>query len=244
MRLIKADEILVRVAQCFEKGCTLLLYKDARYDRAMLDEMYGEMNWQNDFKVVDGKIYGGISVWNKELGQWITKWDVGTESNTEAEKGQASDAFKRAAFKWGIGVELYTAPFIFATIPTRKNEKGKYEPANRFAKFKVSNIAFDEERRISALEIVDSDGNVVYKTRGAVVNKVESGKDNSELLKKYKETLDSLGMVGDASILESQKKEMFGGTIPPLMLALKKAGLTKELEHLGEVFAKKFVKDI
>ena len=115
MRTLKADEIECRVAQVFQKGCSLLLYKTARVDRAILDETFGEL-WQNDFKTIDGKMYGGIAVYNKELKEWLWRWDCGTESNTEAEKGQASDCFKRAGFKWGIGVELYSAPFIFVLI--------------------------------------------------------------------------------------------------------------------------------
>ena len=86
MRKIRAEEIQVRVAQVTSKGCSLLLYKDARFDRAILDEEFGAMNWQNDFKVIDGKMYGGIGVYDKDTSQWIWKWDCGVESNTEQEK--------------------------------------------------------------------------------------------------------------------------------------------------------------
>lgn len=106
MRRLKADEIECRVAQVTSKGCSLLLYKTARTDATILTDNYGEL-WQNDFKVIDGKMYGGIGVWNKDLNQWIWRWDCGVESNTEAEKGQASDCFKRAGFKFLIGQELY-----------------------------------------------------------------------------------------------------------------------------------------
>jgi hypothetical protein len=102
MRKLKADEIECRVAQVSAKGCTLLLYKTARVDRAILDEMYTACGWQNDFKVIDGKMYGGIGVRienDNGTSEWVWKWDCGTESNTEAEKGQASDCFKRAGFK-------------------------------------------------------------------------------------------------------------------------------------------------
>ena len=122
-RKLKPNEIECRVAQVTAKGCTLLLYKTARVDRAILDEQYGNL-WQNDFKVIDGKMYGGIGIYDKDLQQWLWRWDCGVESNTEAEKGQASDCFKRAGFKWGIGIELYSAPFIFILEPTEKNDKG------------------------------------------------------------------------------------------------------------------------
>ena len=124
IRKLLPEEIECRVAQVSAKGCSLLLYKTARVDRAILDETYGDL-WQNDFKVIDGKMYGGIGIYNKELQQWLWRWDCGVESNTEAEKGQASDAFKRAGFKWGIGVELYTAPFIWYNCETVQKGNGR-----------------------------------------------------------------------------------------------------------------------
>ena len=146
MRKLRADEIECRVAQVSAKGCSLLLYKTARVDRAILDEEFTTMNWQNDFKVIDGKMYGGIAV-RDENNNWVWKWDCGTESNTEAEKGQASDCFKRAGFKWGIGVELYTAPFIWLNVGTVKDEfvskragKDVYKLADKFAKYAVKSI--------------------------------------------------------------------------------------------------------
>ena len=163
IRKLLPEEIECRVSQVSAKGCALLLYKTARVDRAILDESFGQMNWQNDFKVIDGKMYGGIGIRDESAPGWVWKWDCGTESNTEAEKGQASDCFKRAGFKWGIGVELYTAPFIWCNIETQKNDRGKYELVNRFAKFFVKNIAYNEAGAISDLSIVDDEGKVVYK---------------------------------------------------------------------------------
>ena len=159
MRKLRADEIECRVAQVSSKGCSLLLYKTARVDRAILDEEFGTMNWQNDFKVIDGKMYGGIAV-RDESNIWIWKWDCGTESNTEAEKGQASDCFKRAGFKWGIGVELYTAPFIWLNVEV-KQEGSKWKLANPFSKYSVKSIEYNNDT-ISNLEIVDDKGNTVY----------------------------------------------------------------------------------
>lgn len=160
MRKLRADEIECRVAQVSSKGCSLLLYKTARVDRAILDEEFGAMNWQNDFKVIDGKMYGGIAVRDETSPSWVWKWDCGTESNTEAEKGQASDCFKRAGFKWGIGVELYTAPFIWLNVEV-KQEGSKWKLANPFAKYSVKSIEYNNDT-ISNLEIVDDKGNTVY----------------------------------------------------------------------------------
>lgn len=161
IRKLNAEEIECRVAQVSAKGCALLLYKTARVDRAILNEVYGNL-WQNDFRTIDGKMYGGIGIYNKELNQWLWRWDCGTESNTEAEKGQASDCFKRAGFKWGIGIELYTAPFIWINLETEKNTAGKYQLKNKFARFKVKSIGYTKDI-ISSLEIVDNTGKVVYK---------------------------------------------------------------------------------
>lgn len=171
MRRLNADEIECRVAQVTEKGCSLLLYKTARVDRAILDEEFGQMNWQNDFKVVDGKMYGGIGVCYDNNGQreWVWKWDCGTESNTEAEKGQASDCFKRAGFKWGIGVELYTAPFIFISGTSVKDEynstekKTVYKLKDKYIKYEVQQIGYSDKGEINKLIINDSNGKRVYE---------------------------------------------------------------------------------
>ena len=161
MRKLNADEIECRVAQVTAKGCSLLLYKTARTDATILTEVYGDL-WQNDFKVIDGKMYGGIGVWNKELNQWIWRWDCGTESNTEAEKGQASDCFKRAGFKFLIGQELYKAPFIFIQCETVKNGN-KYELVNKYVKYQVLEIGYADNGDINKLKIIDDKGNTVYE---------------------------------------------------------------------------------
>lgn len=162
MRKLYADEIECRVAQVKANGCSLLLYKTARVDRAILDETFGPMNWQNDFKVIDGKMYGYVSVWDKEKNQWITKADCGVESFAEAEKGEASDCFKRGCFKWGIGVELYSAPFIWLSVPTQ-SVNGKYQLVDKYIKFSVEKIGYSEKGNINDLIISDDKGNIVFK---------------------------------------------------------------------------------
>lgn len=181
MRRLKADEIECRVAQVTAKGCSLLLYKTARVDRAILDEAFGQ-HWQNDFKVIDGKMYGGIGIYDEDLKEWLWRWDCGTESNTEAEKGQASDCFKRAGFKWGIGVELYSAPFIFIQTDTEKNSQGKYQLKNKYTKYEVKTIDYSENGNINLLEIVDDKGSQVY-TFGKVQKKtnIRNNADDPEI---------------------------------------------------------------
>jgi len=110
---LEISDIDFRV-QSINKGgyATILAYKDARVDMRRLDEALGIENWQRDVKFINGVLYGGVGIYNKELKEWIWKWDAGTESNTEKEKGQSSDAFKRACFNLGIGRELYNYPVI------------------------------------------------------------------------------------------------------------------------------------
>lgn len=112
---------------------TFLLYKDARVDMTILDEVVGPERWSRDHKEIKGNLYGGIGIYFPETKNWVWKWDCGTESNTEKEKGEASDSFKRAGTNWGIGRELYTAPRIKLECPVVANENGKgYKLANPF----------------------------------------------------------------------------------------------------------------
>lgn len=166
MRTLKATEIDVKVKQITAKGCLLLLYKTARVDMQILDETFTKANWQCDYKTINGVLYCGIGVFNKDANTWVWKWDCGIESREDGEgnekKGEASDAFKRAGFKWGIGRELYTAPFIWAKVPTVKTEKG-YQLEDKFLKFSVAKIEYDNEGNIIGLVINDNKGNTVYK---------------------------------------------------------------------------------
>lgn len=116
---VEASDIDFRV-QSINKGgyATILAYKDARYDQKILDSVVGPENWQKDYKIIDGNLYCGIGIYVNE--QWVWKWDVGTESNVDKEKGQASDAQKRAGFAWGIGRELYDFPMI--SVKLNKDE--------------------------------------------------------------------------------------------------------------------------
>ena len=113
-RLLKADEIECRVAQVKQNGVVLLLYKDARCDMNILDETVTPLGWKREHSR-DNKNCT-VSIWSDAIKQWISKEDTGAESFTEKEKGLASDSFKRACFNWGIGRELYTAPFIWVQI--------------------------------------------------------------------------------------------------------------------------------
>lgn len=171
-RDLTAEEIDCRVATVNNNGLTLLLYKDARCDMNILDETVGAYNWQRTHSRDNANCT--VSIWDEEKKQWISKEDVGTESNTEAEKGLASDSFKRACFNWGIGRELYTAPFIWI-------EQGNYKQAEKngkptcYDKFIVQDITI-KEKKIVGLSIYNKTTKKTVYTFGETSGK----KDKAE----------------------------------------------------------------
>lgn len=170
MRKLTSNEIDVKVKQITAKGAVLLLYKTARVDMDILDEEFGTMNWQSDYKVVKDNLYCGIAVRDKETKEWVWKWDCGIESRADGDgnekKGEASDAFKRAGFKWGIGRELYTSPFIFANVETVESN-GKYYLKDKFQKFSLQGIWYDDKDEVAALVIQDQKGGIVFQWKKA-----------------------------------------------------------------------------
>lgn len=172
MRELKADEIEVKVKQVMItyddkkkdergnpaikwQGCKVLLYKTARVDMDILDETFGAMDWQSDYKTVKDNLYCGIGV--KSGDEWIWRWDCGIESRADGEgnekKGEASDAFKRAGVKWGIGRELYTAPPILISWEVKVKDGKKYLNGN--PQFDVAHIDY-KDGAISELTIVEN----------------------------------------------------------------------------------------
>ena len=149
-RLLEADEIECRISTVSEKGVSLLLYKDARCDMNILDETVGAMNWQKEYSRDNANCT--VSIWDSEKKMWIFKEDTGTESFTEKEKGLASDSFKRACFNWGIGRELYTAPFIWIPAGTAAVIK-KGDKWTCYDKFTVTELGYDDRGRINRLVI-------------------------------------------------------------------------------------------
>ena len=160
-RDLRADEIECRIGQINKqgKGLSLLLYKDARCDMAILDETVGALNWQREHYEVKGNMYWKVSMWDTEKNTWVWKSDCGTESNTEAQKGEASDSFKRACVNWGIGRELYTSPFIWVPANLCRLENGKC-----FDKFEVRDMVV-KDKVITGLSIINAStgGNCVYE---------------------------------------------------------------------------------
>lgn len=151
-RKLRADEIDCRIGQIKENGLSLLLYKDARCDMNVLDETVGAMNWKREHTRDNKNCI--VSIWDEDKSQWISKEDTGTESNTEAEKGLASDSFKRACVNWGIGRELYTAPFIWVKAGDAEIYKDpftkKYKCKNDFS---VAKLTYTKTGDIDGLAI-------------------------------------------------------------------------------------------
>lgn len=168
IRTLKADEIECRIGNISKdgKGLTLLLYKDARCDMNILDETFGALNWKREHTRENANCV--VSVYDETKKEWVSKEDTGSESNTEAEKGLASDSFKRACVNWGIGRELYTAPFIWVGSDKCNlvNIAGKYKCYDNFT---VTNIHYDEARNIDGLVIVNE------KTKAIVFSLIPKG---------------------------------------------------------------------
>lgn len=153
-RDLRSDEISVRVQSATQKGVILLLYKDARCDMNILDETFGPECWQREHYECKGNLFCRVGIFQADWGGWIWKADTGSESNTEPEKGEASDSFKRACVNWGIGRELYTSPFIWVPADKCKivpDERGK---CKCFDKFAVEKIKI-EDKIIAGLSILN-----------------------------------------------------------------------------------------
>ena len=162
LRLLRAEEIECRIGIINEKGVSLLLFKDARVDQKILDEVFTPFGWKRSHQVLDGNLYCTVEIWDGEKQQWVAKQDVGTMSYSEKEKGQASDSFKRACFNWGIGRELYTAPFIWIPAELAKLKR-KGEKLYSQERFHVREINYNQERAICLLTIANELGQVVYQ---------------------------------------------------------------------------------
>lgn len=185
-RRLRADEIDVRVQSCTDKGAILLLYKDARADMNILDETVGAMNWKREHTRDNQNCI--VSLWNDKINQWISKEDTGTESNTEKEKGLASDSFKRACFNWGIGRELYTTGLVWVNAD-KMNLTEKNGKKSTYDKFSVKEISYDDYGNIKILKIYNENKKIVCFEKVAL--ETESQK-KARLEKEEKENIDKL----------------------------------------------------
>ena len=212
--LLTANDVECRIKKITNEGAVLLLYKTARVDMRILDEVYGSMNWQRHHEVINNNLFCTISVWDSDKAQWISKQDVGTESNAEAEKGQASDAFKRAGFAWGIGRELYDAPFIWIS--------GK---VSKYDRFHVTDIQYDREKQaFTRLTICDDKGKERYRLNGTKTDRPQSTDDRRQK-----------GLAAIAELVKKHKAEQpFADWLKETMKVESLDGLT--VEQLGTVY--------
>ena len=218
MPFLKAEDIECRIQKITKEGAVLLLYKTARVDMRILDEVYGSMNWQRHHEVINDNLFCTISIWDSEKSQWVSKQDVGTESNAEAEKGQASDAFKRAGFAWGIGRELYDAPFIFVQAPIDKYDR-----------FTVKEIKYSKtERKFTSLVIVDKNGKERYRLNGTKTERPKAKEPTDEERRQK-------GIAAISELVKKHKAEQpFADWLKDTMKVDTLDGLT--VEQLGAVY--------
>lgn len=188
--LLTSEDIEVKIKQVTKSGALALLYKTARVDRRILNEVFGVLNWTNDYKVVKDNLYCGIGIRENADQPFIWRWDCGIESRSDNEgnekKGEASDAFKRCAFAIGIGEELYSAPMIWLNVNTVQSG-GKWVLEDPYAKYVITHIDYNKETRvITELEISNAKTNTkVFSwklpTTGAIAKKmVNTVSDSNE----------------------------------------------------------------
>jgi hypothetical protein len=214
---LKAQDIELRVGTVGEKGVTLLLYKTARVDLKRLDDVFN-LRWQRHH-YIDGKgnIVCKISIYDTDFKEWISREDVGTESNTEKEKGAYSDSFKRAASSWGIGVELYNSPFIFVKCETvgkgEKSQYGKYKSYELKEKFYFNDVIVTKFEAINSEVFVEikKKNDVLFSnfnsyTQLNVVEKKQEPQKQIEVFnyEKLKEELMECGTVAEVSIVREK----------------------------------------
>lgn len=196
IRLLTKDDIEVKVKKVLDGKALLLLYKTARVDMSILDEVFGKFNWCNEYKEIKGNMYCGVGVRESADQDFIWKWDCGIESREDEEgnqkKGEASDAFKRACFKVGIGRELYTAPVIYIRAETVVDGK-KHKLKDGFAKYSVKEIQYNDNNEIVKLIIVDRKGVQVFpvnKQETPPAPKKEEPQITNEIIEKRKAEID------------------------------------------------------
>ena len=123
--------------QSFSKtteSCACVAYIDARDVMDKLDEVCSPENWQDKYEVVNGQLFCSIGIYDVNSKQWVWKSDTGTESQTEKEKGHVSDAFKRAAVKWGVGRFLYSLEIQHIKSNAKKDASNYPFPIDDYGK--------------------------------------------------------------------------------------------------------------
>jgi hypothetical protein len=225
---LSIDQIDFRIQSINLGGyATILAYKDARVDMQRLDDVCGPLNWKREH-VRDNKNCI-ISIWDDENKQWVGKEDTGVESNTEKEKGLASDSFKRAGFNWGIGRELYDYPLIQIKLNSdefaKKTVQGK-ERASATWNLKLREwqwVSQFKEDILVFLQAKDNHNKVRFTWgKGEKLPSDKKFEDDGELLSKYTDAIDKLGSADEVlSYAEKIWKQANKELSKPDMLKLK-----------------------
>ncbi len=215
-RPLTIEDVDFRVQSINNGGyATILAYKDARVDMKRLDAVAGPPRWKKDYSVINNQLFCGVSILDMETQQWVTKWDVGTESMTEKEKGLASDAFKRACFNWGIGRELYDYPMISIKLNSDEWSKESGRPKQTY-NLKIREWRWHSEftdGKLTFLAAKDQNGNVRYRFGNLKPQDLKGDKESDTnvkgLLKKKSDesVLDSVEKVGGVVILPDAEKK-------------------------------------
>ncbi|MEY3232716.1 MAG: hypothetical protein RLZ54_1010 [Candidatus Parcubacteria bacterium] len=129
----------------------MIAYVDARDVAEHLDTIVGAENWCDKYYEVKGNLFCSIGI--KVNDEWIFKSDCGTESRTEKEKGESSDAFKRAAVKWGINRDAYRVGMI--KLPC-KLYNGQPYPTDSNGKFLKGQDLFDVCNKVAQVDLLEN----------------------------------------------------------------------------------------
>lgn len=219
---LTAEEIDFRV-QSINKGgyATILAYKDARVDMKRLDDVFGVEYWQKKYEVINNNLFCSVGIFNKDLNQWIWKQDVGTESNTEKQKGEASDAFKRACFNLGIGRELYDYPVISIKLnPTEFELKdGKAYPTFNFKLKQWKWMSAFKDGKLTDLTAMDNAGAIRFYYNIMEKSTPSKAKEKPYLNENSTQFQDALKFMGEGGTLDQiEKKYQLSDTVKLLLV--------------------------
>lgn len=134
--LKKPFELQWRVSRVDNKNApmtkaNMVAYIDARDVQERLDK-YCIYGWTNEYYEHKGNLFCRIGIRFSEGGEFEFRSDVGKPSNTDKEKGESSDAFKRAAVMWGVNRDAYKVGEIKIDA---KLYNGKHYPCMPDGKF-------------------------------------------------------------------------------------------------------------
>lgn len=145
-----------------------VVYMNARAVQNRLDEVVGAFNWKNVYSLWhDNSQICGISIFNTDRNEWVTKFDGAENSDIEPIKGGLSDSFKRAAAVWGIGRYMYEIDGIWVEIEARG--KSFVIKQNQYSKL-------ENEYNAAVSRIFSSGNNIVQAAKTPVANTVNTSK--------------------------------------------------------------------